>query len=383
MSNKLPILSARLHAVSASTASSSVSHGLDVEDSNSTSVSLYENRIPGFVEPELVRLYGHYYSSLSHMESENKTIGASTYVEYQGRRCIAVILFRKIGNTAIVLNEVIVFDPIILERFARYLFRKYPDLSVLQLCAVQSDLQASSLPHLEFNYLEDIVIHLPSTNDEYHNSIGKNMRRNLRRYEKKFDSLYPNACFTVSTDQDIDISDLRQIVGLNHARMQQKNKQSLISEREIAVLEKEITSSGLMCVVKVEGKVIAGALCFRTGSNYFLTVIAHDSAYDACSLGTLCCVRTIHESIRRGATEFHFLWGRYDYKYLLGGVQRDLDRILIFRSRLYPFMHPLFITQWWIRAMKRRSYLYLHALKKERPKWGLMVDQFVQWMRRA
>jgi hypothetical protein len=43
---------------------------------------------------------------------------------------------------------------------------------------------------------------------------------------------------------------------------------------------------------------------------------------------------TICESITRGGKEFHFLWGRYDYKFMLGAVQRDLDNVVVYRNHV-------------------------------------------------
>src|SRR5207245_3753907 len=90
---------------------------------------------------------------------------------------------------------------------------------------------------------------------------------------------------------------------------------------------------GLVGVATVDGRVCAGVICSRSAANYFMHVIAHDPTYDEYRLGKLCCYLTICECINRGGKEFHFLWGRYEYKYRLLGVQRDLDHLTVYRSR--------------------------------------------------
>jgi len=63
-------------------------------------------------------------------------------------------------------------------------------------------------------------------------------------------------------------------------------------------------------------------------------VIAHDSRFNAYGLGLLCCYLAICECIARGGKEFHFMWGREEYKYRLLGKHRDFDSLAIYRSRL-------------------------------------------------
>jgi hypothetical protein len=56
---------------------------------------------------------------------------------------------------------------------------------------------------------------------------------------------------------------------------------------------------------------------------------------EAAWLGTLCSYLTICECIARVGSEYHFLWGQYEYKYRLLGVQRDLDCLVVYRSRAH------------------------------------------------
>lgn len=352
-------------------------------DVTNIAVTFYENQVPDFVEQELVRLYAHYYSSLGHLISEKKLKYANTYIEHHNGQIISLILFRKIDDVVTVLNEVISFTDCEIERFANFIFRKFPELSLIQFCAIQSGLAQFKYPCLKFNYLEDIVITLPETIEEFLCRIGKNMRRNLRRYEKKLETLYPTSTFNIFKDHQISPQDIHEIVALNRARMSEKNKVSLINDNELKILEEQVRKSGLICTVRIDGRICAGAICFRTGNNYFLTVIAHDSRYDACSLGTLCCTHIIYHCILSEAKEFHFLWGRYDYKYLLGGEQRDLDKVLIFRSWQHLIFHSGDIYRAWVSAKKRLFFLRLHRMKKEKGITSQILNRISALIRRV
>lgn len=116
-----------------------------------------------------------------------------------------------------------------------------------------------------------------------------------------------------------------------------KSKTSTINhdeERRIIELAKRC---GLVSVMTLNGEVCAGAVCLRVDRNYFSVVSGHSFQYDNYRLGMLCLYRTICESIERGGKEFHFLWGRYEYKYALSGIQNSLDDVVVYRSRSHLF----------------------------------------------
>jgi hypothetical protein len=89
-------------------------------------------------------------------------------------------------------------------------------------------------------------------------------------------------------------------------------------------------------------------------------VIAHDPAYDDLRLGLLCCALTIEDAITRGCHQFHFLWGRYDYKTRLGGEREALSQVFVFRD-LSAFLqrpgdlvtHALASARAWLRRQRQ------------------------------
>jgi hypothetical protein len=124
-------------------------------------------------------------------------------------------------------------------------------------------------------------------------------------------------------------------------------------------------------------------MSFRAGDNYFLNVLAHDPAFDEYWLGILCCYMTICECIARGGEEFHFLWGRYDYKFTLLAVTRDLERLVIYRSRSKMLSNP---DVWFKTAMEdwsRRANLRLHALKRSNTPGSRIAMRLLEWYRGA
>lgn len=133
--------------------------------------------------------------------------------------------------------------------------------------------------------------------------------------------------------------DLLAIIRMNAARMQGKQQESYIDTDEAHRIVAMVREHGMASLLHLNGKLCAGTINLEYGGSYFLKVIAHDPAYDSYRLGTLCCFLNICACIERGGDEYHFLWGRYEYKYRLAGVQRDLEHVAVFRSRTQMLRH--------------------------------------------
>jgi hypothetical protein len=335
-----------------------------IDNRDDISISCYENEIPVFVESDLVRLYNNFFSSLPHMARHKKFKNSSTYVERMEDRVTTLFIFQLENNVVTVLNEVIAISDPEIDRFSHYIFHRFGQVTVINFGAVQATVNKLSLPFRQFNCLEDIVVDLPDTSEKYLASLGKNLRRNLRRFYRKIEQDHPSFSFQMFSDDDVTEHEIRNVVALNRARMINKNKSPSIDDEGIAIMTEHTKRSGLVCVVTIDNKICAGAITFRTGTNFFLTVIAHDPQFDAYGLGTICCSHMISECIKRGGKEFHFLWGRYDYKIALNGVQRDLNQIVIFRSNFQSLVHiGLVLSMWW-REKRRLSVLYLQRVMK-------------------
>ena len=295
-------------------------------------ISVYENEVPPFVETALELLYENIFSSLAKVRLDDKQGNTSTYVVCDEGKVLTIFLFRMENRTVQVLNEVISIDEVDIGRFANTIFSSYASAAVISFHAVQTSIRTLPYHFQRFNCLEDIVLTLPATPQEYFSSLGKSMRASIKRYTKKLGQEFASFFYRVCTSDDVNEQDVRDIVNLSSARMQVKNKVSLHDEKKTEQLIQLVRMHGLVAVATIGGRVCAGVICSRLGANYFMHVIAHDPEYDEFRLGKLCCYRTICECIERGGKEFHFLWGRYEYKYRLLGVQRELDHVAVYRS---------------------------------------------------
>jgi CelD/BcsL family acetyltransferase involved in cellulose biosynthesis len=307
--------------------------------SDEIEISCYENDVPAFIEAEMDRLYGNVYSSLAQFRIYSDGSDTSTYIARRGGQIVTIFLFRQRGNCIHVLNETIHVSRSDVACFARYAFASFPEAAVIRFKAVHTDIDSLPFPYQRHNYVEDIVLALPDTAEIYFDMLGKGTRRNFKRHSRQLEEQVPGTRYRVAVSREIEERTIRDIVELNHARMAVRNKTSDIDDFETQRIIRLARECGRVGTMEIDGRVVAGTIAFRAGDNYFLNVLAHDPQYDQYWLGILCCFRTICECIARGGREFHFLWGEYDYKYMLMGVKRDLDNLFVYRSRKHQILH--------------------------------------------
>lgn len=328
-------------------------------------VTCHENDVPSFVESELVRLYGNIYSSLRQFSIDGSLSSpTSTYVERKGQDITEVFLFQRSKREARVLNEGIRIDSDTLQRFASYLFSTDPTLDLVSFHAVRPDTERLSFPFHRYNCLEDIVLSLPENRVAYLDSLGNSTRNYIKRYLNKLKRTFPTLSHRIYVGNDIDEQQIREVIRLNSARMAEKGKSAGIDTLEEQRIVRLVQECGMLSVVLIDGRICAGTINYQVGDNYFLEVIAHDPAYNEYRLGTLCCYLTICECIERGGDEYHFLWGKNEYKYRLLGVERALDHLTVYRSHWHRFVHLGTTLDNIGRSCRRQGQLWLHEVQR-------------------
>lgn len=346
-------------------------------------VTLHEGGLPEFVQDELERLYGNVYSSLQQLRACNGLpASASAYVERRDGIVSGLLLFWNEGGRVRVLNEGIALDEDALLRFSSFVFDRYRHAGCIDFHAVRPALRRLAYPYQRYNCLEDIVLSMPSSPEEYLASLGGSTRSYIKRYLSKLRRDFPAFEHQVHERGDIDERHVRDVVFLNRQRMSGKGRISGIDAHDLDRIIRLSKQCGMLSVVMIGGRVCAGTINYRIGDNYFLDVIGHDPAYNDYRLGTLGCYLTICECIRRGGHEYHFLWGRHDYKFRLLGEQRDLDHLTIFRSRAALLRHAAVAAGNVRMSAMRKAQLWLHRAQREDSGIGRTVVDVLRQLRR-
>lgn len=337
-------------------------------DQDDIEIAVYRNPIPPSVEREMEDLYQHRYASHVQLHTYGHiTDDTRTYVAKRNGKASAALIFRIESDKVRVLNEQMRMTEQEIARFARYVFSTFPQVHIVSFPVIDTDIRRLPFPHQQAHSTQDIVLDLPPTIQDYMGRLGKATRSYVKRYFNKIRRDFPSMQFAVYANEDIRDAHVRDIIALNHARMSSRQTSSYIDGEEERRMLALLKLRGFVGVLTIDGRVCAGTINTRFGDNYFLQVLAHDPAHDAYGLGTLCCYLTICECIARQGNAYHFLWGQYEYKYRLLGVQRDLDHVAIYRSRLHmlralPTASRIALDGWKYSA---RSWLLNKARRKD------------------
>lgn len=311
----------------------------DRAHSDEVRISRYDDEVPAFAGPEIDRLYGHLYCSPSYFEVARELDGASTYVARKGNDPVAILLYKRTGNEVTVVSDYVKLDEKEIRRFADYIFSAFNSVKLVSFRKLQADIDYLGYPSHAVTCTEDMVVTLPPTVKEYEAAVGKNMRRNIKRYTSALVKDFPSYRYQLYLEGDVSEQHIRDIVALSCMRMKSKNIVPRFNEEETQWIVDFAKKCGIVGVATIDGRVCAGAIGFRMGENCFMHVIAHDVKYNDYSLGILCYYHTICEGIVRKAKRFHLLQGRYGYKYRLLAQRHDLVHLDIYCSRLQAMAH--------------------------------------------
>lgn len=305
------------------------------EDSEQQLVDCSGGQLARALEEDLCRLYRNIHSTPAHLRIYGgiDTV-QSAYVARRAGQTSAVFLLREQGRLLRVVNEGMLLDAPAVDAFARCVFGARPNITAIEFHAVEAAPLRLGFPVQQAVCTAEMPLALPAGTDAYLGSLGKNMRRNLRRYMDKLQLNFPSFQFEVYEREAIPEAHARAVIDLNRARIAGKQQAYSIDaeeERIVALL----AACGMAGIGRIDGRVCCGALGFRVHDRYFFKIIGHDPQYNPWSLGILCCYLMIRACIERGCSEYNFMWNEYEYKYALGARRRDLQHVAIYRSRLH------------------------------------------------
>lgn len=305
--------------------------------------------LPDYIWPALERCYHSIYCSEPQLRiSGSVTPRIEAWVARRDGSISAVILFDRNQHHVRVLNEVFSLSSQVLSEFADAVFGLYPKLRVIRIRAIKIANLPKPTIGLSTDISDDYRLKLATTKEDWYRSLSARTREKLRYYLRRAQQRAPTFSFRTFSADDINLEQIKQIIQFNRARMQVKGKRFGMSANEQHQLCQLMLERGWLSTIEIDGKPSAGLLCTLAGGDVFMHVIAHDPAHDDLRLGFLCCALTIEEAIAKGYQQFHFLWGRYDYKTRLGGEREVLLQVSLFRDWSACLQQP---ADWWVHAL--------------------------------
>ena len=294
---------------------------------------IYTDCIPPFVEQGLDGLYGSLYASFPQLQCDTLA-QVHTYAAWRDDQLSALLLYCVNGSHIRVINEDMRIPPEELDRFANRIFAHHARASVISLHAQSISGRTPRRPFARMAVTEDIVIDLPDNEQSYLAQLGKSSRKSLKQHLSRAQHELPAFHHTIVTGEAISENLVDQIIGFNHARMAQKQRNSAIDEKARTHLMRLMRARGWVGVITTRDRICGGTLACRFGDAVYSIVNAHDPQYDEYSMGNLCRHLLINASIRAGARRFHLLGGQLSTKRNALGRRQKLYEIRLYRSRL-------------------------------------------------
>jgi hypothetical protein len=298
-------------------------------------VSIYEKQIPDFVGPELERLYESVYCTLARFNIYGEARDASTYVARSGGVIQCLILFRIESGVVRVINQQIRLPDDDLRCFADAIFAKYRGARRIAFYAIDTTIAALHLPFQRYQVLEENVLALPRSRDEYTASLNQNLLKRLQGGERKLKRDHPGYQFQILRRTEVTDEILGHLVDMAGARMAAKQQSVYIRPEDIGKIRQLIHRYGFVGVLRIDGVIRGGNIFYGVGRRYFMHVIAHDPDYDKYMPGHMVQYLAACFCIDMAGLECCLMGGGRENKGRFRAVPKYLDSVDIYRSRLH------------------------------------------------
>ncbi|HWU41275.1 MAG TPA: GNAT family N-acetyltransferase [Candidatus Acidoferrum sp.] len=233
----------------------------------------------------------------------------------------------------------------ILEAFLIYLMGQRWDVVDLQEVPEES-VTAKLLPELLQPLARQVevtqqsvcpVIKLMGDPEAYFNTLGGDLRHNLRRYGRRLKAEHAVTVEFVKGGSRLN-EDMQAFLGMYRKSFQERpNTLEFVGDtfaafrQDVAV---PLAASGnlLLVLLRIDGTVAAGELCFPYRGTCYRYNCCYDPTWKEKSLGTLLLGDVIRHAITIGCHEYDFLRGDEPYKYQWGAKARRHVQVRITRD---------------------------------------------------
>lgn len=319
---------------------------------------IYTKEIPSYVGTELERLYECIYCTLGRFAIYGEDADASTYVARRDGQISAVIIFRFVGSCLFVINQQMHISPIDLLQFVATVFRRYKTIRRIRFYAMESTFDDIGYSFVKFPSVEENIIYLPSTPEQFMSSLGTSTRRNLRSSERKLLKSFPSFRYEIRHGAEVPEQTIREIFALSDLRMEVKKQNKYLEGKNAECIVRLVQLHGYVGIATINGRICAGNICYCVGTRYFMHIVAHDPEFDVFMLGKLSLYWASCDCINRGGRECWLMGGGRRHKSRFSAQTKHLNTIIIFRSRLIYFTNIGFVLMAKLRSLR-------HAFKEE------------------
>jgi len=176
-----------------------------------------------------------------------------------------------------------------------------------------------------------LELELPSTWDEYLMILKTKQRHEVRRKLRRLWEAgnIVHRCLEISQEVEDYVETFLKLFTLN--REDKAEFMTPQMESFFKSLTRSMAEIGLLRfgIIELDAQPLAMTMGFDYNDSHYLYNSAYDARFSHLSVGLLCKVLCLKESIEKGKNKWSFLKGREPYKYNLGGKEIPLYSCLI------------------------------------------------------
>lgn len=197
--------------------------------------------------------------------------------------------------------------------------------------------EAADRLHMDFTIDQDemtAVLLLPSSTDEYFDSLGRKERHELRRKLRRFESEAPESSLTSVTKQSLSV-DLTTFAEMHRTSGGLKGKFMLPARASFFTrLAQVFEPKGMLSLdfLETQERRVATTFSFRFDQHFYLYNSAYLPEAKRLSPGLILVYQLIVRAIEQGFQKFDFLRGHERYKFDLGAQPVPLHTLTIERN---------------------------------------------------
>jgi CelD/BcsL family acetyltransferase involved in cellulose biosynthesis len=217
--------------------------------------------------------------------------------------------------------------------FLDFLFERFLEWDAMNLVSMKKDginliqvrmyCDVKGIQYWEYNSNISPYIELPASFDEYMQSLSRNSRWRFRSLKKKLES-GRKVEMLETKDKIAAAADFSTIMHLHQKRWDQKGGTGSFAQHRIQYLKfhnkivQRFFDNGWLYLLRliVDGLPVAGQYNFIYNNVVYYHSVGFDPEWAEHNVGSVLQLNAVEDSIQKGATEFDFLRGTEQYKYL-------------------------------------------------------------------
>lgn len=288
---------------------------------------LFEDRVPELAQAQWHALRSNAPWMETLLQKALRARQLCTYALQDDGRTIALYFFRRQKSKITVLNADTAESGQSLFRFTRFIFDRYPQISEISFQGSQRYIHRPS--RLRGKSRQRIILppHPSAQMDEALRFSKRSVNYFLQRLKRDFSS--PR--FELHAGEALDESLCRSILHLPRPRLAGDAHDDLPLTGMQENLVHAVKSGGLAVTLSIEGKLAAGVILQRVGSDMHLRFLAHDPRLQAYGLGMLCCYVAACAHMHGDGTKSQRLLSKPRYRFDLEVQEQRFTAMRIFR----------------------------------------------------